>query len=161
MKLWIDDVQPAPEGYKWCKSVHDAIKFIEANEAFVNRCVERSNRAFLERDYIGNANCCYAANYMTIELIDIDHDAGDYAYDGAQSYGRVEPRNIVDGQRRLPLPLVEDYAYFVGCLPRYDNHKYHCIEDCGHGVVRCRQPRHEYHCHGWFQYQECKYRCLR
>lgn len=22
MKLWIDDVRPAPEGYKWCKSVN-------------------------------------------------------------------------------------------------------------------------------------------
>ena len=25
MKLWIDDVRPAPEGYKHIKSVHDAI----------------------------------------------------------------------------------------------------------------------------------------
>lgn len=24
MKLWIDDVRPAPEGYVWCKSVIDA-----------------------------------------------------------------------------------------------------------------------------------------
>ena len=24
MKLWIDDVRPAPEGYVWCKSVDEA-----------------------------------------------------------------------------------------------------------------------------------------
>lgn len=24
MKLWIDDIRPAPEGYEWCKSVNDA-----------------------------------------------------------------------------------------------------------------------------------------
>ena len=24
MKLWIDDIRPAPEGYEWCKSVGDA-----------------------------------------------------------------------------------------------------------------------------------------
>ena len=24
MKLWIDDVRPAPEGYTWCKSVNEA-----------------------------------------------------------------------------------------------------------------------------------------
>lgn len=26
MKLWIDDVRPAPEGYLWCKSVDDVMK---------------------------------------------------------------------------------------------------------------------------------------
>lgn len=51
MKLWIDDVRPAPEGYVWIKSVNDTIKFINAN---IN----------------------------DIELIDIDHDAGDYEFDG-------------------------------------------------------------------------------
>ena len=25
MKLWVDDVRPAPEGYVWCRSVRDAI----------------------------------------------------------------------------------------------------------------------------------------
>ena len=54
MKLWIDDVRPAPMGYVWCKSVETArIKIRVAEiEGFV------------------------------VELIDIDHDAGDYANDG-------------------------------------------------------------------------------
>lgn len=52
MKLWIDDVRPAPEGYVWCRSV---------NEAKI---------------------CILLRDKCIIELIDIDHDAGDYAFDG-------------------------------------------------------------------------------
>lgn len=53
MKLWIDDVLPAPEGYIWAKSVNQARLDI------------------LDREDI-----------IPFELIDIDHDAGDYAKDG-------------------------------------------------------------------------------
>lgn len=58
MKLWVDDVRPAPNGYVWCKSVSQARIFI--------RYVETLQTQFVDR----------------IELIDIDHDAGDYAKDG-------------------------------------------------------------------------------
>ena len=54
MKLWIDDVRPAPEGYQWARSVTNArirIRWAEAKN-------------------------------IPIELIDIDHDAGDYANRG-------------------------------------------------------------------------------
>ena len=54
MKLWIDDVRPAPgdmfHEWAWCKSVNTAKSFIE--------CTELSE--------------------FSIELIDIDHDAGEY-----------------------------------------------------------------------------------
>lgn len=50
MKIWVDDLRPAPDGYRWCKSVNEAKLYI------------------------------VAAN--SIEVIDMDHDAGDYAYDG-------------------------------------------------------------------------------
>ena len=53
MKLWIDDVRPAPIGYKWCQSVNEAKRII---------------------DFTDRVLCSYE-----IELIDIDHDAGDYA----------------------------------------------------------------------------------
>ena len=56
MKLWIDDVRPAPIGYKWWRSVNEAKRVID----FTNRVL-----------------CPYE-----IELIDIDHDAGDFACDG-------------------------------------------------------------------------------
>jgi hypothetical protein len=54
MKLWIDDVRPAPEGYFWIKSVNNAKAFIEVHRPPIS----------------------------PIELIDIDHDAGDYAQFG-------------------------------------------------------------------------------
>ena len=54
MKLWIDDVRPAPEGYEWCCTVNIAIAAIELWEDLPNG----------------------------IELIDIDHDAGEFACDG-------------------------------------------------------------------------------
>ena len=31
MKLWIDDIRPAPDGYIWCKSVNETIAIIENN----------------------------------------------------------------------------------------------------------------------------------
>lgn len=58
MKLWIDDVRPAPEGYMWVKTVNDAIRYIR-----------------IYGDYIDFDNTLVDC----IELIDIDHDAGDYA----------------------------------------------------------------------------------
>ena len=57
--LWIDDVRPAPEGYKWYKSVNVAKRKIKENE--------QMNEVF---------------HFDDIELIDIDHDAGDFVYDG-------------------------------------------------------------------------------
>ena len=54
MKLWIDDVRPAPEGYYWATSV-------EAAKALILR---------------------YEILQESFELLDLDHDAGDYAYNG-------------------------------------------------------------------------------
>ena len=61
MKLWIDDVRPAPEGYIWVGSVEDAIAIIEESE-------------------IGTV--LGADGDWNIELLDMDHDAGDYAQYG-------------------------------------------------------------------------------
>ena len=60
MKLWIDDVRPAPENYFLAKTVNEAKATIEFFENVLMRA--RPDR--------------------TIELIDIDHDAGDYAQFG-------------------------------------------------------------------------------
>lgn len=60
MRLWIDDVRLAPENYLWCKSVNEAIELIE----FCERLQK------------------YTFDRKILELIDIDHDAGDYAKDG-------------------------------------------------------------------------------
>ena len=63
MKLWIDDVRPAPEGYVWCKSVN------EAKEAILNA---EDDIKYHWKHY------GYKSTRMEIQLIDIDHDAGDY-----------------------------------------------------------------------------------
>lgn len=56
MKLWIDDVRPAPEGCVWLRTTEEAKIYI--------RICERTP----ELTYI--------------ELIDIDHDAGEFAQFG-------------------------------------------------------------------------------
>ena len=61
MKLWIDDVRPAPEGYVWCKSVSEAKDTIRAEE---------------------HHKISFPDSAYRIELIDIDHDAGDYVSQG-------------------------------------------------------------------------------
>lgn len=62
MKLWIDDVRPAPEGYVWCKTTNEAKTIIT--------CVSKMHEIECSR------------NLPTIEIMDLDHDAGSCA-----SYG--------------------------------------------------------------------------
>ena len=66
MKLWVDDVRPAPDGYVWCKSVNETKNIIvNANANFVRSC----------ENGLPNEN-------FIIDIISLDHDAGDYASDG-------------------------------------------------------------------------------
>ena len=51
MKIWIDDVRPAPEGYVWCRTVNEVTSLIPDAEKFSS---------------------------IGVEIIDIDHDAGDF-----------------------------------------------------------------------------------
>ena len=59
MKIWIDDIRQPPnwnlgnDAWHWAMSVNDAINAIE-----------------------------YFEEWFNVELIDIDHDAGDYVNDG-------------------------------------------------------------------------------
>ena len=59
MKLWIDDIREPPIGYTWCKTVNEA-KYLIANNGIISQ------------------------NYTVwyIDLIDIDHDAGEYVSEG-------------------------------------------------------------------------------
>ena len=61
MKIWIDDVIPAPEEYVWLKCVNDAIRYIETYG-----------------DYEDDNNTLV----VLIEIIDIGYDAGQYAQYG-------------------------------------------------------------------------------
>ena len=72
MKLWIDDIRPAPDGFIWCKSVNQAKAAITAYEHQ------------------------YSCDNI---LIDLDHDAGDYFNDGGDYFkilDWLEEKNIVD-----------------------------------------------------------------
>lgn len=54
--LWVDDIRPAPAGYYWAKSVHEAKIY-----------------------------CCQhlaPGHILKIDEFSLDHDAGDYAYMG-------------------------------------------------------------------------------
>lgn len=51
MKIWLDDIRPAPNGYIHCHSVNEAIELIKTAKE-------------------------------PIEQLDLDHDLGDYAFDG-------------------------------------------------------------------------------
>lgn len=63
MKLWVDDVRPAPDGYRWYRTVNEAKESIK-------------NYELMHKVSGGKP-------YYNIELIDLDHDAGyDYANDG-------------------------------------------------------------------------------
>lgn len=69
MKLWIDDVRPAPEGYVWCKSVNQVKEYIIFyEEEVIKRVILHPTVEEFDK--------------WNIELIDIDHDAGDYAQYG-------------------------------------------------------------------------------
>ena len=57
MKLWLDDLRPAPTQYVTAKSVNEAIRLIlEAEE-----------------------------NHVEIEVLDLDHDLGDYSKAGGDA----------------------------------------------------------------------------
>ncbi len=57
MKIWLDDLRPVPQGYEGAKSVNEAIALIEESE-----------KAGID-----------------IEVLDLDHDLGDYYTDGGDA----------------------------------------------------------------------------
>ena len=75
MRIWVDDIRTAPSGYVWCKSVNQSRETIMLAE-------EKKE---------------------PIELIDLDHDAGDYAADGGD-YIKLLDRMAETG-RKYPVRL--------------------------------------------------------
>lgn len=85
MKIWVDDIRPAPQGYLWAKSVNEAIDYIRKYSDYLDFNMNR---------------------VQAVELIDLDHDAGDYACYGGdyinilkwmekeQKYGNIYMRSI-------------------------------------------------------------------
>ena len=79
MKLWVDDVRKAPEGYVWAKSVNEAKSWIESFEEGVEICVRDPRFNLGDKSVLVTDDLIIDAISL---LIDIDHDAGDYASDG-------------------------------------------------------------------------------
>lgn len=62
MKLWIDDVRPAPEGWVWIRTTDEAIAFIIMNKPSVD----------------------------PIEIISLDYDCGDFLFEGGNYINILE-----------------------------------------------------------------------
>lgn len=82
MKLWLDDVRPAPEGYVWCKSVNEAKSVIESSEDEACNCYANAVRELNHCHQTGFFEWVNTGSELLCELIDADHDLGDYACDG-------------------------------------------------------------------------------
>lgn len=57
MRIWLDDLRPAPNGYVWVRSVNETIAMIEKAEAAGEE----------------------------VELLNLDHDLGDYYLEGGDA----------------------------------------------------------------------------
>lgn len=82
MKLWVDDVRPAPHGYQWVRSVEEAL------------------------DYLRKHNKINAVTYrlFKIELLDLDHDAGNYVGSGGD-YIKILDWMEAHGINDIPIHL--------------------------------------------------------
>lgn len=46
LKLWVDDMRTAPEGYVWCKSVNEAIALIKSSDKHIERLMKKGHELF-------------------------------------------------------------------------------------------------------------------
>lgn len=90
-KLWVDDVRPAPKGYWHCVSVNIVKEFIQVIEdqnkvvLEYNQLIEDCNKTRLAFNQVTDDNNETILRHKPLNkilVIDIDHDAGDYAKDG-------------------------------------------------------------------------------
>ena len=84
MRIWLDDLRPAPEGYIWCHSVREAIVKIVDSEQWLMSGLS---------NLIG----------FEIKVIDCDYDLGEFAADGGDG---IELLNWLErSMRRYPIRL--------------------------------------------------------
>lgn len=83
MKIWVDDIRPAPDGYDvWFKTVNETVKFVS----------DLAKKYEFESDFID-----------AIELIDLDHDAGVYCRYGGDY---INILNFFEREKfRLPIRI--------------------------------------------------------
>ena len=75
MKIWLDDERSVPNGYVGTKSVNETIMLIESMEV----------------------------QGIEIELLDLDHDLGDYSYDGGDAINLLD--YLVERESYYPIRI--------------------------------------------------------
>ena len=86
MKLWIDDIRPAPEGYIWVKSVN------EFSRLFSHGTICLDN---------------------LITDVDLDHDAGDFSRDGGDYIEILNYlESVAEGSKIYKL-LISDMKFHI------------------------------------------------
>ena len=75
IKIWVDDIRKVPEGYVGTKSVNETIQLIEK--------IEKEGGQ--------------------IELLDLDHDLGDYAKDGGDAIKILD--YLVEKEKFYPIKI--------------------------------------------------------
>lgn len=77
MKLWIDDVRPAPKGYIWVKSVGEAIYEIKRYKREFDACWEFYILGYCDKEQLERWLTAW-----TIEEISCDNDLGGNEIEG-------------------------------------------------------------------------------
>ena len=95
IKLWVDDIRPAPSGYIWCAKTLDAIKYIQYTLS--------------------------SKNGRKIEVLDLDHDAGDYAKFGGD-YIKILDWMEEHGVGNIPVRIHSQNAVGVENMRRIIEH---------------------------------------
>lgn len=83
MKLWIDDIRPAPEGYIWARSTDDAIIIIKTFSTFIDMVAYKIEEP---------------QTLPWFDVIDIDYDAEDYADCGGDF---INVLNYMEGREQF------------------------------------------------------------
>ena len=81
MKIWVDPVKQAPEGYIWCKSTNETIGLIAKTQLAYDQDLIMELPITAMDDYERNKIKQIILNHC-IEIIDMSHDAMAYKSDG-------------------------------------------------------------------------------
>ena len=100
MRLWLDDVRPAPEGYNWAKTVREAIHIIMA----YNRELDYNWQMYIEGFWDKERFERYFATW-SIEEISCDNDLGENETEGYKLLDWLEATG-----RNYPIHIHTDNA---------------------------------------------------
>ena len=103
IKLWVDDVRPAPYGYNWVKTTNEALKFILAST--IKSMPNCANCKIFEKCQKEIVFCdCRDISPIKIDELNLDHDAGDYVQDGGD-YIKILDRMEQEGINDIPIHI--------------------------------------------------------